>query len=93
MKDCRENFLIVSSSKENNPKLGDIITKWNNPKLGDIITKKNNPKLGEIETKKNNPKLGEIEKKYREESPELWPVCQKGDAGETDAKTREFLHK
>merc|ERR1711971_478988 len=24
---------------------------------------------------------------------ELWPVCQKGDAQETDAKTREFLHK
>jgi len=24
---------------------------------------------------------------------ELWPVCQKGDAAETDAKTREFLHK
>ena len=24
---------------------------------------------------------------------ELWPICQKGDAQETDAKTREFLHR
>ena len=26
-------------------------------------------------------------------SSELWPICQKGDAQETDAKTREFLHR
>merc|ERR1719507_2360350 len=24
---------------------------------------------------------------------ELWPVCQQGDAAETDAKTREFLKR
>ena len=44
-----------------------------------------------ISREKNN--LGINWQKTNWISIELWPICQKGDAQETDAKTREFLHR